>query len=122
MANVLTFPFAVDNNGVVLTVDSESDECYAQELALLVLTNTGERELVPDYGTNDPAFASFDEVDFLSQVELFGPPVIIKSINTRFTNDSQQTVDIEFDSFDKLADSDFIPDEEVALLSDEEGL
>lgn len=98
MADLIAFPFRLDVAGEVITHETGSDELYAAELAMLCMTRVEERELVPDYGITDPVFSEFDEVEFLSQVELFGPPVDITNIIENPITAGQMTVVIEFDA------------------------
>jgi hypothetical protein len=105
--NLIAFPFRLNGVGHVTTYPDNDDEYYAGELAMLVMTRTEERVLVPDYGCTDPTFGTFSEVELRSQVDLFGPPVSIgKVMTTTDAAGTQQIVTIEFSSTEPFSDSD----------------
>lgn len=95
---LISYPFRVAPDGSVETVDDGSDEHFAQELAVAVLTRPGERPLVPDFGVADPTFAGFDSEALALHVDLFGPPVTIDGVRVRFVNEHTQDVVVEFSS------------------------
>lgn len=95
---LIGYPFRLDNAGSVATFLEGSDEQLAQELAVAVLTKQGERSLVPSFGIADPAFVGFEQDALLMHIELFGPPVSIDAVTTRFIDDDTQDVVVEFSS------------------------
>lgn len=95
---LIGFPFRLNADGSLITHLDDSDDYYAGELAMMVLTRPGERELVPDYGIEDAAFGDFDEVELASQVATFGPPVSIKNIEQQYRHPAQNLVRIDFDT------------------------
>jgi hypothetical protein len=94
---LIAYPFRLSPSGSVVTVEEGTDEQHAHELAVAVLTRTGERPLVPDFGTADPVFVGFDNEALRLHVDLFGPPVDITAVAVTFVDDSTQSVVIEFD-------------------------
>lgn len=95
---LISYPFQLSPAGSVATVDQGSDAQLAQELAVAVLTRTGERVLVPSFGIADPVFVGFDEDALRLHVELFGPPVVIDEVTVQFINDNTQDVAVRFQS------------------------
>lgn len=94
---MLAFPFRVLPNGRVAQVEDDSDESAAQELALLLLTRTGERPLIPDYGTTDPAYDTTGATrdDVIAAVSAFVPDVEVVDV-TQTSAQGQLTVEITF--------------------------
>lgn len=80
------------------TSDEGTDEQLSQELAIAMLTRTGERVLVPEFGLDDPAFRGFDEEALRLHVDLFGPPVQIQRVRAEYVSEVQQDVVVEFAS------------------------
>lgn len=77
---LMLWPFRVEPTGAVATADDASPEYYAGEISQMLLTNWGERRMVPQYGVISPAFGYPDKGELQSQCALFGPPVSIDSI------------------------------------------
>lgn len=118
--NLIGFPFSLNGSGNVTTLPDDSDDYYAGELAMLCMTHLGERELAPDYGITDPTFQTFDDIEFIGQVETFGPPVKIVSVDQGYTNTGQYDVSINFESVDTFNDSDYVNDDAVVEYFEEE--
>lgn len=95
---LIAYPFRVTPGGDVATVDEGSDEQLAQELAIAVLTRTGERPLVPAFGITDPTFVGIDEDALRLHVDLYGPPVDLEQVKVRFLTETTQDVVIHFSS------------------------
>ncbi len=95
---LISYPFRLSRAGSVVTVPEGSDEQLAEELAVAVLTEQGERELVPTFGIADPAFVGFELDALRLHVELFGPPVDLEDVEVRFLTDTSQDVLINFSS------------------------
>jgi hypothetical protein len=96
VTTLISFPFRLSGSGSVTTRDDGDLDYLGEELAQLIRTNPGERELVPTYGVNDPAFSTLDEGMLASQVDTFGPPIVIESVTTRFLSDTIQDVVVAF--------------------------
>ena len=95
---LLSHPFRLAANGRVFTRDQSDDAYKAERLALLCTTEPGERVLVPGYGISDPAFAGFDENMLRTQVDLFGPYVVIESVSIKNRTDSLQDIEVIFNT------------------------
>lgn len=93
MPRLLAHPLRLLPNGALTTVEAGTDAAHAQELAALIGTRRGERELVPGFGITDPAFAGLDDAELAAQVDVFGPPVIITNIATTY-NDAGTIADV----------------------------
>jgi hypothetical protein len=96
VTTLISFPFRLSGSGAVTTRDDADLDYLGEELAQLIRVLPGERELVPAYGMDDPAFSRFDEGMLAEQVDTFGPPVVIDSVTTRFLSDTVQDVVVTF--------------------------
>jgi len=94
---LIAYPFRLSPSGSVVTVEEGTDEQYAHELAVAVLTRTGERPLVPDFGIADPVFVGFDAEALRLHIDLFGPPVEIAGVTVKVADMSTQSVVVEFE-------------------------
>jgi len=115
--NLISYPFRLGVSGNVVVRADDSDNYYAEELAVLTLTVPGERPLVPEYGLEDPTFGDFLQEELTAKVDMFGPPVTIQGVNTRFPRDGVLEVTVAFDS-QETSFSYFDDDDDV--LTDEE--
>ena len=97
--DLISYPFRLDNKGYVQTTP-DGDDYYAEELAMLIKTSPGERNLVPDYGIADPTFGTFDKAELLSQIALFGPPVTINGITSSQIRDGIYRLSIDYVGMD----------------------
>lgn len=94
---LISYPFRLSPSGSVVTVEEGTDEQHAEELAVAVLTRTGERPLVPDFGIADPVFVGFDAEALRLHIDLFGPPVDVAGVSVRYVNEATQSVVVEFE-------------------------
>ena len=92
---LISFPFRLTGAGAVATRDDGTEDYYGDELAMLVMTLPGERELVPTYGM-DVAFNEVDVNELQTQVEVFGPPVQIVSVTNKFVSSTDLDVTIYY--------------------------
>lgn len=79
--DLISYPFRLNKQGYVQTTE-DGEDYYAEELAMLIKTSPGERNLVPDYGIADPTFNTIDQAELLAQISFFGPPVTIEGIDS----------------------------------------
>lgn len=96
--SLIAYPFRLDPSGSVATVLEGSDEQYAQELAVAVLTRPEERVLCPDFGVSDPVFRGFDDDALRLHIDLFGPPVDLDDVSVQFLDDTHEDVVVSFTS------------------------
>ena len=107
MTNVLAYPVRVQPDGSIATVQDLSEASLAQEIALLVLTEPGERPLVPEYGLD-----SLADVDPISEMELnlklgtFGVPAVVNSISRVVGQGDVVGVTVEFDTIESGSEMD----------------
>jgi hypothetical protein len=92
---ILSHPFRFEG-GRAAVVEQGSDEGVAEQIAVLVMTITGERELVPAFGIEDPAFNGVDASDITAGLELFGPDVEIVDIEVRDASPTRQEVIVKY--------------------------
>lgn len=110
MARLISFPFRLNNNGEVTTVEDGTEDYYAEELAVLILTKPGERILVPEFGLTDPAFGNFDEVELEGKIDIFGPPIRLTDITTEFVDATQEAISVAFERQEEDAEAEYDDD------------
>lgn len=96
MARILSHPFRLGRSGQAVTVEQDTDEANAEQLAVLVLTRLGERTLVPTFGIPDPTFGELDAGALTAAVELHGPPVSIEQLEVRYPSETTQEVTVAY--------------------------
>jgi len=94
---VLSYPFRIGPNGSAATVEQDSDDHKAEQLAALVMTRPGERDLVPGFGIPDPTFVGIDIAALEGAAAVFGPDVKITEVEVDVTGVNSQDVLIEFE-------------------------
>lgn len=94
---ILSHPFRLTPSGQVATVFQDTPEANAEQVAILALTKTGERPLVPAFGITDPAFRRVEPAELAAGVAAYGPPVTLRRVDVRPLNDSTTAVDVEFE-------------------------
>lgn len=105
MVDLISYPFRLTENGsAVVTTDGE--DYYAQELACLIMTEPGERPLVPEYGIEDPTFAGWNIYELEQKINFFGPPVEIDNPTAIFVRDGLLNVTFEFTAVDLEVEDD----------------
>lgn len=95
--SLISYPFRLGSAGYVVVKPDDSDEYFAEELGVLILTQPGERHQVPLYGLNDPTFSQVDPNELILKVGLFGPPVRINGFSYDWQGPSEQDVIVEFE-------------------------
>lgn len=93
---LLSHPFRLAPTGRVATVPQGSDEANAEQVAALILTRPGERELVGGFGIPDPTFAGIQASDVAAGVAAFGPDVTIDEVAIEPTSDGSLDVTVRF--------------------------
>lgn len=96
MAQILSHPFRLAGNGSIATVEQDSEGGDAEQLAVLALTRTGERGVVPGFGIADPTFAGFSASEFAAGVAIWGPPVHLGEVVVSPVDESTQRVEVHF--------------------------
>ena len=94
MARLLAFPFRVAPNGSAATVEADTDDAYAQELAILLGTRLGERPLAPEYGVDDATFGELDEAQVVAAVEAFMPDTAVRVLDVETDYPDDRTADV----------------------------
>lgn len=97
MAQMISFPFRKNQNGRIATVEQDSDAHHAEELAVLALSRPGERDLVPDFGIDDPAYETIHQAEVEAQIELFEVPVVITRMDVETVDDTRQNITLTFE-------------------------
>lgn len=96
MARILSHPFRLVPNGAVATVEQESDQGDAEQIAVLVLTIRGERPLAPGFGVTDPTFGGFAVSEVVAGLTVYGPPRSIVEAIVRADTDTAQVVELVY--------------------------
>ena len=96
MAVILSHPFRLEVDGSIAVVDQDTETADAEQLAVLVLTVTGERPLVPSFGVPDPTFAALSVGDVNAGIGTFGPPITVDAVDVTRPDDRTQTATLTF--------------------------
>jgi len=97
MTSLISYPFRLDGRGYVATRDDGSDAYYAEEIAGLVQTEPGEREMALDYGIEDPLFRTkFPTDELVAKNAKYGPPVVIDQVQTQHKARAVMNVKVNF--------------------------
>lgn len=95
--NLISHPFRLATNGVVATVEQDSDASRAELIAALVLTRIGERPLSPDFGVTDMVGQGLNEGELTAAVSTFGPDVRLADITITPVGQDTQRVTVTFE-------------------------
>lgn len=93
---ILSHPFRLTPSGSLATVEQNSTQGIAEQVAMLILTEQGERVMLPNFGITDPTFGSVDPTEISLQVALYGPSVSVASVDAYYLDDMTLTVNVEF--------------------------
>lgn len=106
---VLSYPLTVLPDGSFKKVDDSTEAYAAQEIALMILTEPGERALVPEYGIESIADSNdISEVELNAKLETFLVPAIVTNVEKDYTDYETTRVKVEFDvpaSIDDLSEN-----------------
>ena len=94
---ILSHPFRLASNGTVATVEQDSDQGRAEQLAVLCLTRIGERDLAHGFGITDPTFNGVDTAEIVAGLAEYGPPIELRDLQASYEDDSTQLVQIDFE-------------------------
>lgn len=96
-APIFSFPFRLTAAGTVATVDQDSDQAHAEQIAVLCSTIVGERPLAPNFGIPDPAFTGIRPGVIAAQVAANGPAgVTIRQVTTAVVSPAETDVTVAF--------------------------
>lgn len=96
MPRLISFPFRLDGNGVIATVEQGSDVEIDEQIAVAMLTRPRERVTVPTFGVNDPTFDGFLASALARQCTDFGPAVTIRTVSVSKVDEGREEVLIEW--------------------------
>lgn len=102
---LISFPFRLDGTGAVASVEQDSDQYTDEQIALAVLTRTGERIQVPTFGIADPAFDMFQVSALQRHLIDFGPQVQVTSVGVDRTVDGRERVAVSWERVEQAANS-----------------
>lgn len=93
---VLSFPIRLDRTGAIAGVEQGSDVWIEECIAQAMLTQPGERDLVPAFGVDDPAFALFQVAALQRHLADFGPEITVTSAEVQESTDGKERVVIDW--------------------------
>jgi hypothetical protein len=91
----LKVPFRFKNGEIEKVLDN-TDEYYAQLLALTVQILPGELPLTPEYGVPDPAFSEEAKQQLAFVAGAFVPEIILESVSIEDSADGKSRISIGF--------------------------
>lgn len=94
--DLLSHPFRLEPNGHVAKVEDDTEEAYAEGIAILALTRKGERPLVPGFGLTDPTFDGLSLSELNIALADYGPPVEVTDVAITYPNDRTERVELAF--------------------------
>jgi hypothetical protein len=97
MTELIGFPFTITKNGSVVTREDGSVDGLSEDIAVLCLTQPGERELVPEFGLPDISFDGILQEELAGKIALFGPEVSVNNIKSSFPREGIQQIEIEYE-------------------------
>lgn len=104
MMELLSHPFRLETSGNIATVTDDTDQAYAEGLAVLLLTRVGERVLVPGFGTADATFDEVSITEINAALADYGPPIQVTDIDITNPTDSTEAVTLAFATTDDADD------------------
>lgn len=114
MAFLLAYPMRLDGTSFA-TVEDGTEDQYAQMLAMMISTDTEERQLAPEYGIGDPTFGQFSRAELEAKIADFGPPVVIDEFEVVQRPGDKVQVNFTFYTDDSIDDEQFDDTEETDL-------
>lgn len=98
MARILSHPFRIMPNGSAATVEQDSDAGQTEQVAVLIMTNRGERSLAVDYGIPDPVFSrhGIEPTELAAALARWGPPVTLDRVSVEPHGDRVLAVRVTF--------------------------
>lgn len=93
---VLSFPLRLAPGGSMVTVEQGSDDYYAEQIAVLLLTAPGERPMAPDLGAGDLTFSRIAPSAIRHQAATYVPDVIVDKVTVTPTSDTATNVEVAF--------------------------
>lgn len=84
--DALSHPFRLDPTGEVATVPDGSIDHAVELVAVTLLTEHGERPLVPEFGCSDPVFTGVDVAELNVQLATYGPEGVSVTADTTYPN------------------------------------
>lgn len=96
MVALLAHPLRLRSDGTLATVEADTDDHYAQDIAVTIGTHVGERPLVPAFGLPDPTFDRLRIAELSAQVATWGPPVAIVDVATTYAADGTADTAVTF--------------------------
>lgn len=91
MTRLLAHPMRLVGTAMA-TVDPDQADGLSQEVAVLALTQPGERVMMPNFGVPDPAFLTVDTAAINAQLMLHGPAVKVAGVTSQVVDGLTQYV------------------------------
>lgn len=89
------FPFRLTPRGTIATVDQDSELGRRDQVAHLLLTRPGEREVLPGFGVEDPRYVGVDAGAVATAVSTYLPAIAAPVVTATDNNDGTQRVTVD---------------------------
>lgn len=97
MAALILHPFTLRVDGSVACAEQDSDAYIGSQIAVIVSTRMGERDMCPTFGVADPVFADLSEADIQTCLDAFGPDDIdVVSVTAVTTGDAVEVFTVDW--------------------------
>lgn len=96
-ARLLLHPFTVTALGGVATAEQGSDTYIDSQIAVVIGTRLGERDMCVPYGVPDPAYATLSAADIQTCLDRFGPDdATVTSVKITTKSDLVDVADVRW--------------------------
>lgn len=84
------------SNGRAVVHSDDTDDYYAHILAMCISIEPDELPLTPNFGVNDPTFASVTRASIVELAARYVPEITITSIDSLIEESGQNAIEINF--------------------------
>lgn len=97
VARLLLHPFTLTVGGRVASAEQGSDAYLESQIAVVIGTHLGERDMCVPFGVPDPVFARLSPADIQTCLDRFGPDgVTVLSVATESVSDTTDRVAVDW--------------------------
>lgn len=95
----IAFPFRINSDGTVASVEHGSNAEAAQLLVALMATHRSEMPLAPQFGIDDPTFGILEPGEISAAVATYFPHINLNDIRLTDPNAAgRMTVEVDYDA------------------------
>lgn len=92
---IISYPFRLTAQGTVAVTGYGTDQEVEEAIAVLILTESGERPMYPTFGVPDTGFAGLSPGDVQVGLNVFGPSgIIVTGVDLVPVNDTQAVANV----------------------------